>query len=152
MGELVGDIGETAGIIVDTNPKTGKARKYASAHDLRRSFGQRWAKRVMPAILQTLMRHASIQTTMQYYVNIEAEATADVLWDATGNILGNRRESERENRGQNPIIQVDRGGLEPPTPGFSVQRSGRLSLYFKGFRGGWSYLCALLCAFVPGMI
>jgi len=32
--------------------------KYASAHDLRRSFGTRWAKRVMPVVLQKLMRHS----------------------------------------------------------------------------------------------
>jgi len=43
----------------------------------------------MPAVLQKLMRHASIQTTMQYYVSLEAEDTADLLWRASGNTLGN---------------------------------------------------------------
>ena len=123
VGELIGAMGEAAGIIVDTDPKTGNATKFASAHDLRRSFGQRWAKRVMPAVLQTLMRHASIQTTMQYYVSIEAEVTADILWEATGNNLGNSRDSEADQRAETPINTVDRGGLEPPTPGFSVQCS-----------------------------
>jgi hypothetical protein len=30
---------------------------YASAHDMRRSFGERWALRVPAAELQLLMRH-----------------------------------------------------------------------------------------------
>lgn len=90
IGEVIADIGKTAGIIVDTDPKTGEATKYATAHDLRRAFGQRWAKLVMPAVLQKLMRHASIQTTMQYYVDLEAEDVADVLWAASSNTFNNR--------------------------------------------------------------
>ena len=58
--------------------------KFASAHDLRRAFGFRWPTRVMPPILQQLMRHATIQTTMEYYVGRNAEAAADALWDAVG--------------------------------------------------------------------
>jgi integrase len=57
-------------------------RKYASAHDLRRAFGLRWSSRVMPAVLQQLMRHESIETTMRYYVGRDADAVADVLWEA----------------------------------------------------------------------
>jgi integrase len=81
----VAAIGKAADIVVDTDARTGEATNYASAHDLRRAFGHRWAKRVMPAVLQKLMRHSSIQTTMQYYVSLEAENTAEVLWRATGN-------------------------------------------------------------------
>jgi len=36
----------------------------------------------MPAVLQQLMRHESINTTMQFYVGRNAEATADTLWEA----------------------------------------------------------------------
>jgi hypothetical protein len=46
----------------------GIKRKYASAHDLRRAFGLRWAARVMPQILMQLMRHEDISTTMKFYV------------------------------------------------------------------------------------
>lgn len=88
VGEVIAEIGEAAGICVDADPATGAPIKFASAHDLRRAFGGRWAARVMPAVLQTLMRHASIQTTMQYYVAFEADATADVLWNAVGHTLG----------------------------------------------------------------
>ncbi len=56
--------------------------KYASAHDLRRSFGTRWAPRVKPATLQLLMRHKSIETTMKYYVCQDSDDVADELWAA----------------------------------------------------------------------
>lgn len=73
----------------DAEPDDGVKRKYASAHDLRRAFGLRWSARVMPAVLQQLMRHESIETTMRYYVGRDADATADALWaavDVTSNV------------------------------------------------------------------
>ena len=75
----ISSIGKKAGVKV--NSDSGKC---ASAHDLRRAFGQRWAARVMPQILMQLMRHEDISTTMKFYVGREAEATADVLWEAVG--------------------------------------------------------------------
>jgi integrase len=76
-----------------THPKTAKV-KYASLHDLRRSFGERWALRVMPTVLMDLMRHESIQTTMKHYVGQTAQTTADIVSEAygkaaTGNTFGN---------------------------------------------------------------
>lgn len=59
--------------------------KFATAHDLRRSFGTRWASRVKPATLQLLMRHRSIETTMKYYVCQNADDIADELWSEYGN-------------------------------------------------------------------
>ena len=67
-------IGRAAGIRIRANAKSGKT-KCATAHDLRRSFGTRWATRLMPADLQVLMRHANIETTMNFYVNITAKDT-----------------------------------------------------------------------------
>jgi len=58
--------------------------KFASAHDLRRTFGTRWARRVMPATLQLLMRHQSIETTMKYYVDLDADELGDDLWKQFG--------------------------------------------------------------------
>ncbi len=69
-----------AGIVV--NPSTGKT---ASAHDLRRSFGSRWARKVAPAVLRELMRHSSVETTMGYYVDLNADDIADQLWAAAEN-------------------------------------------------------------------
>lgn len=70
----ISDIGGKAKIITDA-----KSVRTATAHDLRRSFGYRWAERVMPADLQALMRHASIQTTMSYYAVAEAEVRASSI-------------------------------------------------------------------------
>ena len=74
-------IGRAAGVKIKTNAKSGKT-KCATAHDLRRSFGTRWATRLMPADLQVLMRHANIQTTMAFYVTRNALTTGDVLREA----------------------------------------------------------------------
>jgi integrase len=84
VGRTFSAIGKKAGVKVKT--ETGKngqlVVKYASAHDLRRSFGLRWASRVMPQVLMELMRHESIETTMRYYVGRNAQSTAAVLWAA----------------------------------------------------------------------
>lgn len=81
--KILSRIGAAAGIVTD--PST---RKTASAHDLRRAFGFRWSRRVMPATLRELMRHASIETTMTYYVGQNAATTAGELWDAMGSNPG----------------------------------------------------------------
>lgn len=44
----------------------GEKVKYASAHDLRRSFGERWAMLISSNALMKCMRHESIQTTLRY--------------------------------------------------------------------------------------
>lgn len=77
---VIAAAGKKAGVVVDRNAK-GEA-VYASAHDLRRSFGTRWAKRVLPPVLKALMRHTSIQTTMTFYVDQSAEQAADTAWKA----------------------------------------------------------------------
>ncbi len=93
VSATISSIGKKAGVKV--NHDTGKT---ASAHDLRRSFGQRWAARVMPQILMQLMRHADISTTMKFYVGREAEATADVLWAAVkGTNLGTMQPESAKN-------------------------------------------------------
>lgn len=110
------DIGEKAGVIVNRDaggqrgkkqardraaaqadpakakPPEGPAVKYASAHDLRRAFATRWAARLMPAKLQLLMRHSSIETTLAYYVEQDADEVAAELWkdhDGQSNKSGN---------------------------------------------------------------
>jgi integrase len=94
VGRIVARIGRKAGVVV--NKADGK---FASAHDLRRSFATRWAPRVKPVTLQLLMRHADISTTLKYYVAQDAADVADELWagwgamtsntPAVGNTLGN---------------------------------------------------------------
>ena len=44
-----------------------------------RSFASRWVPKVMPATLQKLMRDKSIQTTLDYYAEVQSEAVGDEL-------------------------------------------------------------------------
>ncbi len=74
-GKIIAKIGAAAGVVTD--PAKGQT---ATAHDLRRSFASRWSKRVMPAVLKEIMRHADIQTTMSYYATQSARTTAAELW------------------------------------------------------------------------
>ncbi len=85
-GQMISLIGAKARVVVHTSAKTGRV-KYGSTHDLRRSFGTRWAKKVMPAVLQKLMRHDSIQTTMAYYVDLECDEVTEQLY-GVGSVLG----------------------------------------------------------------
>ncbi len=55
---IISRIGKAAGVKVATDPRTGKV-KYASAHDCRRAFAERWSTRLMPQVLMQLMRHSS---------------------------------------------------------------------------------------------
>src|SRR5690606_7834544 len=83
LSDEITEIGKAAGIVVA--PARGRRKeKYASSHDLRRSFATRWAMRVRPMTLQRMMRHANIATTLKYYVGL---STADVgveLWSGLG--------------------------------------------------------------------
>ena len=73
--KVVSRIGKQAGVLVNHTQ-----RKTASAHDLRRSFGSRWASKVKPAILRLLMRHESIETSLKYYVEHDSEEVSRELW------------------------------------------------------------------------
>jgi integrase len=95
---LISQIGEAAGIVVSRKPKL----KYASAHDLRRAFGTRWAKLVTPAVLKDLMRHSQIETTMTYYVGSEAQETAQLLRRVTA-------------AAEQPVIIPSRSGASSPS-------------------------------------
>ncbi len=116
VGQIVDKIGRLAGVVV--NPTSGKT---ASSHDLRRTFGSRWARKVMPAVLQRLMRHANVITTMTFYVDLDADEMADRLWAShrgedegktagKGNILGNMdpksEEPEESPVDATPIAEV----------------------------------------------
>jgi len=76
VSNVICGIGESAKVKVDE--KGGKT-VWASAHDLRRAFGARWARRVSSMILRDLMRHASVTTTEKYYVGIQSDETSAVL-------------------------------------------------------------------------
>ena len=95
VGPIVSAIGEAAGVVVDERQKGGETiRKFASAHDLRRAFGQRWAAKVMPTMLRELMRHTDVGTTMKFYVGQNAETTADAVWATLVGTLGDTSVSD----------------------------------------------------------
>ncbi len=79
IGRFVSRIGKQANLIVDK-----RENRYVTAHDLRRSFGTRWAAKVKPATLRMLMRHRSVETTMKYYVDMDADDIGDELWQKAG--------------------------------------------------------------------
>jgi len=74
IGRVLSEIGAASEIIVNDEGK------HVSAHDLRRSFGTRWAARVKPLALKRLMRHVAIETTLRYYVDQDADDVAEELW------------------------------------------------------------------------
>jgi integrase len=82
VSKIVSMIGKAAGVKVHIDPKDPAKVKFASAHDLRRAFGVRWASRLAPADLMVMMRHRSIETTLRFYVGADAQRTADTVWDA----------------------------------------------------------------------
>ena len=101
-GRMISLMGELAGVKVHTHAKTGKV-KFASAHDLRRSFGTRWARRVPTAVLMRLMRHESIQTTNAYYVDLNADEVAEDLYRSfggVGSVFGSVAPADGENEGE----------------------------------------------------
>jgi integrase len=95
VSRIISRFGEAAKVKVD---EKGAKVKFASAHDLRRAFGARWSTRVMPAVLQQLMRHESIDTTMKYYVGQNAEAMADAVWATVAKSLPSSLEVVQESK------------------------------------------------------
>ena len=100
VSEIISDIGSSACVRVSDT-------KSASAHDLRRSFGDRWSRRVLPQMLKQMMRHESIETTLKYYALADADRAAADIWEAYKNAgvgaqLGTREETDETKKRQNP--------------------------------------------------
>jgi len=132
---MVSRIGKRAGVVVaqdggriKLDKKTGlkvAGPKFAGAHDCRRAFGTRWSKRVMPAVLKQLMRHASIDTTMSYYVAHNADDVAadcgpvlvtlqvTVAWKRASPSVFRSRSRGGKSLSCNDFLEVLPHGLEP---------------------------------------
>jgi len=52
--------------------------EHVGLHDLRRSFGTNLAKHVEAAVLQRLMRHRNIATTLTFYVDASRHMAASI--------------------------------------------------------------------------
>lgn len=81
VGRVVARIGKAAGIIVQpADERTGRPTKYATAHDLRRSCGERLRNAgVPPLVICRVMRHASWDTTRKFYAPGDVQRDAEVL-------------------------------------------------------------------------
>lgn len=81
--KVISRIGKAAKILVAEYPplpgETDTRKKWASAHDFRRSFGTRWAPHFTVHELKELMRLASIQTAMTYYIETDIRAIEDSI-------------------------------------------------------------------------
>jgi integrase len=67
---------------------------------LRRGFGCRYAGKVSAQVLQKLMRHANIKTTMDYYANVDEAAMEAVLGGKRNRI---RNSQPAEGRTRHPV-------------------------------------------------
>jgi integrase len=90
-------ISQRTGLPADSRLMTGRVIRLAklagvrlSMHTLRKGFGCRYAGKVPAQVLQKLMRHRNIKTTMDYYVNVD-----DAVMNA---VLGDQRNSSRNTR------------------------------------------------------
>jgi integrase len=88
VGKIIGRIGKAANVIVElANERTGRPIKYASAHDLRRSCGERLREAgVPPLVICRVMRHSSWETTRRHYAPGDLQKDAEVLRDCLSSI------------------------------------------------------------------
>lgn len=88
VGKVISRIGEKAEIIVEEeNEKTGRPVKYASAHDLRRSCGERLRNaNIPPLVICRVMRHSSWETTRKHYAPGDVQQAAETLRGLLGSI------------------------------------------------------------------
>ncbi|SFJ58376.1 Phage integrase family protein [Planctomicrobium piriforme] len=86
VGKVISKIGEAAGILVEAaDERTGRPEKYASAHDLRRSCGERLREAgVPPLVITRVMRHSSWETTRKHYAPGDIQKDAQVLVSVLG--------------------------------------------------------------------
>lgn len=91
---VIATLGRKANVIT-TGSKT------ATAHDFRRSFGTRLAMKVMPQVLQKLMRHSDINTTMTFYAHLDSDLIIESLYagDQTGDQNSDLNRHAKEGKG-----------------------------------------------------
>ena len=87
VGRVVSRIGEAAGIVVEqADEHTGRPTKCATAHDLRRSCGERLRNAgTPPLVICRVMRHSSWGTTRNHYAPGDIQRDAKVLREVLGN-------------------------------------------------------------------
>ena len=81
VGKIISRIGKKADVVVEpADVRTGRPTKYASAHDLRRSCGDRLRNAgIPPLVICRAMRHASWETTRKHYAPGDIQSDAEIL-------------------------------------------------------------------------
>lgn len=85
VGKRISAAGRAAAVSVSDS-------KHVTAHDLRRTFGNRWALRIHPLVLRAMMRHKSMETTLRYYVDLRLDQLGEALWG--GSQIGSQTQIE----------------------------------------------------------
>ncbi len=81
VGKIISRIGKEAGVVVHPGDKSrSRPAKFCSAHDLRRSCGERLIDADVPATVVTrVLRHASFETTRRHYCPGDVQKDAKKL-------------------------------------------------------------------------
>ncbi|CAN5360154.1 hypothetical protein BH11PLA2_BH11PLA2_38470 [soil metagenome] len=81
VGKIIQRIGRAADIVVvPADDHTGHPTKYATAHDMRRSCGERLRDAgIPPLVICSVMRHSSWETTRRHYAPGNIQRDAEVL-------------------------------------------------------------------------
>lgn len=81
VGKVISRIGKASGIVVEQeDERTGRPKKFVTAHDLRRSCGERLREAgVPPLVICRVMRHSSWDTTRRHYAPGDIQSDAEVL-------------------------------------------------------------------------
>jgi integrase len=78
-GELFPLAANPSGVSIRFAKIAKRAGVRVTLHDLRRTFGSRYAPHVSAPVLQRLMRHADIKTTLTFYTNVDAVLDESIL-------------------------------------------------------------------------
>lgn len=97
VGKIITRIGAEAKVVVEqADERTGRPVKHATAHDLRRSCGERLREAgVPPLVICRVMRHASWETTRKYYAPGDIQHDANVLRSILTFSPANRSDTHR---------------------------------------------------------
>jgi integrase len=93
-----------------------KANVRITMKTLRRGFGCRYAGKVSAQVLQKLMRHANIKTTMDYYANVDAAVEEAVLGPQRNSLRNN---STSPDSAGEPVSDTSHYGASANSPSTS---------------------------------